>query len=140
MCKLDEYNKVADDDDDCNGYKVVAVRDSDGAYFSPATGMKYVHGKKIRAIKRQRSITSKFVNDLLIPGRRSFSELMVGRTAIFSSRETAIDLKADLYKSDSIRKGFTLDVVPARVATDVIRGFYNYGRVVAGRRIYFTGE
>ena len=117
-----------------SGYKVVAEKN--GRYYSPAMGIRYHDGKLVKIPKKQNRITTNFDRDILKTFSSGFSELMIGRTAIFISRKDA-ENTADWLKT-YVRTGYTIRIVSATVSDSLVLG--NYGpdvTVVAGKRITF---
>ena len=131
MCTLNNpYTKTKSK----TAYKIVAVHNETGDYYSPAVGCVYPKNGRIKPVTEQRSIGIHW-NDVLSPTSRFFSEKMIGRTAAFLDRHDA-DFKRDLWKSDRIQ-GYSLEVKKCIISLDMLNGNYEGNDTIAGRHIKF---
>jgi len=131
MCQLIRKLKEAQ-----YGYKVVAEKD--GKYYSPATGIRYHSGKKVKIPKKQLRISTYFSPNILNPNpifNGGFSKRMKGRTSILVVEEEAWILAETI--SYEVRKGYRIIVVHVRVRKNVMGGFYGLKEIYAGEIIDF---
>lgn len=132
MCQLGtEMNEVESQ----KGYKVVAMKD--GKYYSLAMGFCYNDHELMPKALIQNRLTAHFNDSILnIYAGWGYREHMVGRTAIFLRYENAHYL-AELLKYTMFDPAYDIAIVEATVSVDLMGGFYESQRVVAGRRIEF---
>lgn len=119
------------------GSKVVAVRKSDGKYYSVAMGFRYRKNGRVPVVKTQRRISHHFADTILLKdGWDGYTPKMEGRTAVFKYRGDAVKLLQSMLmeKKSSL---YRLEVKKAKVSNDLIDGTYGIDPVIAGRRIEF---
>ena len=108
------------------GYKVVVVeRPAWGRtrYYSPATGVEYVPGKRVKEPGQRGRLVPYFMADITEPWSPRYSPAMVGRTAVFVSRAGAEDLLHEIsaYLAEACLP-WRMDVAVVEMTVSVGRG------------------
>jgi len=111
------------------GYKVVFKNDK-GEYFSPATGAKYVDGKKVRGRKHQKRIGDYF--DPALFHSSFFNPKYFGFTAVFWSYLSARELRERLTFNNA---DLNFVILKVYISEDLHEGTYGSAPVFIGRRI-----
>ena len=130
MCDLKRKSRRKE----ITGWKVVAVHDKTGEYYSSAMGFKYPkRGGKIPKVKRQNRLSASWIANILYG--ITFRDDMIGRTVIFLSKGGAISLKMGTSDCHS----HSHKIIRAVVSDDIMTGTYGTPehRIAAGRRIRF---
>lgn len=119
------------------GWKIVAEKE--GKYYSVAMGFCYDDHEIIPVVRKQRCLAEYFSSIILTSG--AFRPLMEGRSAIFESKERALELLPDDIYLNVVVEGFKMKVVPAIVKDSVYKGTYGFGTIVyAGKVLEFPGR
>ena len=133
MCELKRKSKAKSK----TGWKVVAEKD--GVNHSLWTGIKY--GGKIKAPEFIRPLLGgPFISESFkSENAADFKPKMVGKTAIFLNKTSAIKCTQDIDESsfDYIREGYKMVIKKATVTEDIILGTFKGSKVAAGRHIEF---
>ncbi len=124
------------------GFKIVAKKPKGKRYFSTAMGFQYPLDGHIPIVKKQCSITSDFIDNIISKTCTAYSDHMVGRTSVFLNYADAQEpcRRWDYYT----KKEYKLVIVRCEVSIDVMEGTYmacvRECKVAAGRHINFIEE
>jgi len=113
-------------------YKVVAKRGE--RYFSLAMGIEYHDGENVEIPKKQKKLSDNFNSGILTYRNQGYRPLMVGRTAGFTVLASA-EVAMRGIKRLSIKRGYKIVLIRARVSVDLCVGIYGLSTVIAGKKI-----
>lgn len=128
MCKFTKKSGKKTD----TGYKIACK--VKGKYFSPVTGAQYLAGAKVPVLRKPRK---KYMNNSTAWANvcdrdcRAFNPLNVGRTAVFKSKQKALD-NLEEWIEDSQHELVLLEMI---VSDDIMTGSYGDARITSGKYI-----
>jgi hypothetical protein len=132
MCNLDPNSKPKGRW--YKGYKV--VYELNGKNYSPAMGFCYDDFEEIPVVKKQKRLgNSLFTNHILNSGAYKFD--MLGRTGVFVNKKDASFLRGDLIVCKEPNSKGTFKVKRVRIAKNLLFGWYNEDKVIAGSKLTF---
>ena len=131
MCDLKRKSRRKE----ITGWKVVAVHDKTGEYYSSAMGFKYPEGR-IPVIKVQTRLYDGWARWILDEETACFSKNMRGRTTVFIRLRDAKGLLRGSMDG-MIDEYYFLKVIKATISEDIMLGIYEGVPIAAGRRIRF---
>lgn len=111
------------------GYKIV-TKDAHGHLYSAFTGVRYEAGKTMKHPKHQGKYASWTDTNQLDKNNVIYNEKIIGRTAVFVNRETAI-----AYPTNNMFFGKPTYIAEMTLSGDLRYGDFYYDSVVSGTKI-----
>ena len=140
MCDLKRKSRRKE----ITGWKVVAVHNETGEYYSSAMGFKYSkRNARVPNNTVQKSLCRSWHDGILDPLRlNGYRKDMTGRTSIFLRKRDAVRFVFKIMEYSACIKGYQHKIVKAIVSDNLMDGIYEIlsfrtPTIAAGRRIRF---